>query len=149
MIETPAAAATSRQLATEAEFLSIGSNDLTQYTLAMDRGHPGLAARVDALHPAVLTLIGLAAAGAGRCPLAVCGAMAADPLAVPLLLGLGVSELSVVPARVPAVKELVARLVLAECGELARAALALEHAAAVRALVRDWLSDRAPAPGGE
>ena len=149
MIETPAAAATSRQLATEAQFLSIGSNDLTQYTLAMDRGHPGLAARVDALHPAVLTLIGLAAAGAGRCPLALCGAMAADPLAVPLVLGLGVSELSVVPARVPAVKGLVARLVLAECAELARAALALEHAAAVRALVRDWLSDRAPAPGGE
>jgi multiphosphoryl transfer protein len=149
MIETPAAAATSRQLATEAQFLSIGSNDLTQYTLAMDRGHPGLAARVDALHPAVLTLIELAAAGAGRCQLAVCGAMAADPLAVPLLLGLGVSELSVVPARVPAVKELVARLVLAQCGELARAALALEHAPAVRALVRDWFSERAIAPGGE
>jgi phosphoenolpyruvate-protein phosphotransferase len=149
MIETPAAAATSRQLATEADFLSIGSNDLTQYTLAMDRGHPGLAARVDALHPAVLTLIELAAAGAGRCQLAVCGAMAADPLAVPLLLGLGVRELSVVPARVPAVKALVARLVLAQCGELARTALALEHAPAVRALVRDWLSERASAPSGE
>jgi multiphosphoryl transfer protein len=149
MIETPAAAVTARQLATEAEFLSIGSNDLSQYTLAMDRGHPGLAARIDALHPAVLTLIGLAAAGAGHCPLAVCGAMAADPLAVPLLLGLGVSELSVVPARVPAIKALVARLVLAECGELARAALALDHALAVRALVRDWLGDRALAPGGE
>jgi multiphosphoryl transfer protein len=149
MIETPAAAATSRQLATEADFLSIGSNDLTQYTLAMDRGHPGLATRLDALHPAVLTMIELAAAGAGRCQLAVCGAMAADPLAVPLLLGLGVTELSVVPARVPAVKELIARLALGQCAELARAALALEHASAVRALVTNWFSERASVPGGE
>jgi phosphoenolpyruvate-protein phosphotransferase len=149
MIETPAAAATSQQLATEADFLSIGSNDLTQYTLAMDRGHPGLATRVDALHPAVLTLIGLAAAGAGRCQLAVCGAMAADPLAVPLLLGLGVTELSVVPARVPAVKELIGRLVLGQCAEIARAALTLEHAPAVRALVTTWFSQRAIVLGGE
>jgi len=92
---------------------------------------------------------GIAAAGARDCPLAVCGAMAAEPLAVPLLLGLGVSELSVVPARVPAVKALVTRLVLAQCRALASAALALEHAAAVRALVREWLSERALAPGGE
>lgn len=149
MIETPAAAVTARQLAAEADFLSIGSNDLSQYTLAMDRGHAGLQARIDALHPAVLGLIALAAAGSGSCPLAVCGGMAADPLAIPLLLGLGISELSVVPARVPATKELVGSLSLEACGALARSALALADARQVRALVTDWLGNRVQHPVGE
>ena len=149
MIETPAAAVTARQLAAHADFLSIGSNDLSQYALAMDRGHAGLAGRIDALHPAVLTLIGLASAGAGSKPVAVCGGMASDPVAIPLLLGLGVRELSVVPARVPAVKALVSGLKLEDCRALARTALELGQAAAVRALVRSWLGDRALAPGGE
>jgi phosphoenolpyruvate-protein kinase (PTS system EI component) len=103
MIETPAAALTASCLLREVDFLSIGSNDLTQYTLAMDRGHTELAQRTDALHPAVLKLIALAASAgedAGK-TVAVCGAAAADRLAVPVLIGLGIRELSVVPAAIP------------------------------------------------
>ncbi len=96
MVEVPSAALTARQFAGAADFFSLGTNDLTQYTLAIDRGHPSLAARADHLHPAVLTLID-AACRAGRDtrrPVAVCGAMAGDSQAVPLLVGLGVEELA-------------------------------------------------------
>ena len=106
MIETPAAALTAAALLREVDFLSIGSNDLTQYTLAMDRGHPQLAARLDALHPAVLRLIARTAQAAhaqGR-HTAVCGGLASEPLAAPLLIGLGVNELSAVPAVIPQLK---------------------------------------------
>ncbi len=149
MIETPAAAVTAAVLVREVDFLSVGSNDLSQYTLAMDRGHADLAGRIDALHPAVLGLIDQAcrAAAAARKPVAVCGGMAGDPLAVPVLLGLGVSELSVVPARIPATKALVSGLTLPACAALAREVLALASAADVRARVRAAFDDRALAPG--
>ena len=146
MLETPAAALTADHLAREADFLSIGSNDLTQYALAMDRGHPELAARIDALHPAVLKLVA-AAAGAGTAVgrvVAVCGGVAADPAAVPLLIGLGVRELSVVPAAIPAVKRLVQSLTIADCAALAQRCLTLESAADVRAQVARTL----PTAGG-
>jgi multiphosphoryl transfer protein len=136
MIETPAAALLACSLIREADFLSVGSNDLTQYTLAMDRGHAELAGRADALHPAVLKLIAAAAsagAAAGKM-VAVCGGAAADRLAVPLLLGLGVRELSVVPAMVPAVKRGIRSLRIDACGELAMRCLHLTSAAEVRAL---------------
>jgi multiphosphoryl transfer protein len=136
MIETPAAALLASSLIRDADFLSIGSNDLTQYTLAMDRGHPQLAGRADALHPAVLKLIAAAAsagAAAGKM-VAVCGGAAADRLAVPILLGLGVRELSVVPAMVPAVKRGIRSMRMDACGELAMRCLDLTSAAAVRAL---------------
>ena len=136
MIETPAAAVLAERIAALADFLSIGTNDLTQYTLAMDRGHPQLAARLDALHPAVLRLIARTAEGAaahGR-HAAVCGGLASEPLAAPLLIGLGVQELSAVPAVIPQLKARIAGLSLAECRALARRALDLPSAAAVRAL---------------
>ena len=103
MIETPAAAVTAGALAEVADFFSIGANDLTQYALAMDRANPMLAADMDALHPAVLRLIGLACDGAKakERPVAVCGAVASDPLAAPLLIGLGVTELSATPSGDP------------------------------------------------
>src|SRR6185437_842373 len=107
------------------DFLSIGTNDLTQYTLAMDRGHPELAARLDALHPAVLRLVARTAGAAlshGR-RVAVCGGLASDPVAAPILIGLGVHELSVVPSVIPQLKALIRRLTLAECGGIAREAL--------------------------
>ena len=137
MVETPAAALLADQLAAEADFLSLGSNDLAQYTLAIDRAHPLLAARLDALHPAVLRLIAQVAraARAAACPLAVCGGLASDPLAVPLLLGLGVRELSVVPALIPRIKQGVRELDLAGCQALATAALDQPDAPSVRALV--------------
>ena len=137
MIETPAAALMAAGLLREVDFLSIGSNDLTQYTLAMDRGHPQLAARTDALHPAVLKLIAAtaaAAAAAGKM-IAVCGAMASDRAAVPILLGLGVRELSVVPAAVPAIKRQIRALGIDDCRELAARCLELGSPAEVRARV--------------
>jgi phosphocarrier protein FPr/phosphocarrier protein len=136
MIETPASAVLAERIAAAADFLSIGTNDLTQYTLAMDRGNPQLAARLDALHPAVLRLIALTAEGArthGR-HAAVCGGLASEPLAAPLLIGLGVHELSAVPAVIPELKARIARVSLSECRALARQALEQESAAAVRAL---------------
>ena len=135
MVETPAAALCADLLAERAAFLSIGSNDLTQYMLAMDRGNPAVAAGIDGLHPAVLRLIGATCDGAAGwpCPVGVCGGLAADPLAVPILLGLGVTELSVPPARIAATKALVARLSLPGCRLHAHTVLSLSSAAAVRA----------------
>ena len=141
MIETPAAALMASELIREVDFLSIGSNDLTQYTLAMDRGHPELAGRTDAMHPAVLKLIA-AAAGAGVAAgkwVAVCGGVAADRLAVPILLGLGVRELSVVPATVPALKRQIRALRVDDCRELALRCLELASPAEVRARAAQFM----------
>jgi phosphocarrier protein FPr/phosphocarrier protein len=136
MIETPAAAMLADAIADEVDFLSIGTNDLTQYTLAMDRGHAELAPRIDGLHPAVLGLIArVGAAGERHGKLvAVCGGLASDPVAAPLLLGLGVRELSVVPGLIPQLKARVSSLTLTACRDLAAKALTLDSAAAVRAL---------------
>jgi phosphocarrier protein FPr/phosphocarrier protein len=136
MIETPAAAMMANGIAREVDFLSIGTNDLAQYTLAMDRGHAELAARIDGVHPAVLRMIDITCKGAaahGK-PVAVCGGLAADPSAVPVLLGLGVSELSVVPTLIPQLKAQVRALTLEKCRQIAARALALESAEQVRAL---------------
>jgi len=145
MIETPAAAVMADRIAAEADFLSIGTNDLTQYTLAMDRGHSELAARLDGLHPAVLRLIDRTVSAAierGRI-VAICGGLASDPTAAPLLIGLGARELSMVPAVIPQLKALIGSLSLEVCRELARQALDLETAEEVRALVLRSLSRRA------
>jgi multiphosphoryl transfer protein len=137
MVEVPSVAVMAPQFAAEVDFFSVGTNDLTQYTLAMDRGHPRLAPQVDGLNPAVLGLIGQAvkaAHEAGRW-VGVCGGMASDPHAVPILVGLGVDELSVSIPAVPAVKAQVRSLSLTQCQELAARALAQDSAAAVRELV--------------
>ncbi len=140
MIETPAAAVTADLLAAHADFFAIGTNDLSQYVLAMDRGNPAVAGGIDALHPAVLRLIAQTCAGAAKHarPVGVCGGLASDFAATAILIGLGVGELSAVPALVPELKALVRRLDSGACGELARAALETESAAAVRALVAAW-----------
>ncbi|HEY1961470.1 MAG TPA: phosphoenolpyruvate--protein phosphotransferase, partial [Rhizomicrobium sp.] len=137
MIETPAAAMISMELAEEVDFLSVGSNDLTQYTLAIDRTNASLAEQVDALHPAVLRLIAETAKATqqSRKLLAVCGGMAADPFAVPLLLGLGVRELSVPPAAIAWLKYTVRDLAIGRCEAIARAALQQRSAQEVRTLV--------------
>ncbi|MEN5045746.1 phosphoenolpyruvate--protein phosphotransferase [Pseudomonas koreensis] len=134
MIEVPAAALQAEQLAEHADFLSIGTNDLSQYTLAMDRDHAGLAARVDALHPALLRLIAMTCAGAAvhKRWVGVCGALASDPLATPVLIGLGVTELSVSPVQIGEIKDRVRQLNEAECQRLSRDLLKLNSAAAVR-----------------
>ena len=136
MIEIPAAALMARQFAREVDFFSVGSNDLTQYTLAMDRGHPKLALKIDALSPSVLQLIAMttnAAKAEGKW-VGVCGGVAGDPQAVPLLIGLGVAELSVSVPTIPAIKAQVRALDMNECKRLAQQALELESAADVRAL---------------
>ena len=147
MVEVPATAIMAAQFAREANFFSIGTNDLTQYTLAMDRGHPKLARQVDGLTPAVLRLIAHTVQGAqplGR-RIGVCGAIASDPGAVPILLGIGVDELSVSLPAIPAVKAQIRGLRLDECQRLAERALAAESAQEVRALVPDPHAQ--PTPG--
>jgi len=144
MIEVPSAALLADQLSKHADFLSIGTNDLTQYTLAMDRCQPDLAAQADGLHPAVLRLVSAAVQGADKHGkwVGVCGALAGDPLAVPLLVGLGVTELSVDPVSVPGIKARVRKLDYQLCRQRAQDALALESAPAVRALSREiWPQD--------
>ncbi|MEX3784774.1 phosphoenolpyruvate--protein phosphotransferase [Paraburkholderia sp. BR14374] len=138
MIEVPSAALLADQLAQHADFLSIGTNDLTQYTLAMDRCQPDLAAQADGLHPAVLRLIAATVEGAAKHGkwVGVCGALAGDPLAMPLLVGLGVTELSVDPVSVPGIKARVRTLDYQLCRQRAREALALDSAQAVRAASR-------------
>jgi phosphoenolpyruvate-protein phosphotransferase len=137
MIEVPAAALLADTLAREADFFSIGTNDLAQYTLAMDRGNPGVASALDGLHPAVLRLISTTIAGArmhGR-SVSVCGGAAADPVAVPIFLGLGIRALSIAPAAVPEIKAVLRTLSLSVCSDVATAALSLDSGEAVRALI--------------
>lgn len=142
MVEVPSAALLAEQFAQTADFFSLGTNDLTQYTLAIDRGHPLLAARADHLHPAVLHLIARTghAAQAAHIPAAVCGAMAGDTDAVPLLVGLGITELAVSAGAIGKIKALVRRLNAADCRLLTQQALALPDAQAVRELVRRHFS---------
>ncbi len=145
MVETPAAALIAETLSREAAFFSIGSNDLSQYALAMDRGNAGTAAGLDALHPAVLRLIRFTVEGGKKHDrwTGVCGGVAADPLAVPILVGLGVTELSVPPAAVAEIKQVVRQIDLESAASLAAKACDAPDAATVRALVRAYMGKRA------
>jgi phosphoenolpyruvate-protein phosphotransferase len=137
MIEVPSAAIMADALAESAAFFSIGTNDLIQYTLAADRTNPALADLATPLQPALLRLIDgvvRAAHGHGR-PVTVCGEAAGDPLVVPLLLGLGVDELSVTPAAIPGLRTRLAELDPVACRGLAERALAARTVDEVRALV--------------
>ena len=137
MVEVPAAALNIAAFLPHVGFLSIGTNDLTQYGLAAERGNPHVAELYDVLDPGVLRLIAATCAGAeGQVPVGVCGESAADPLALPILLGLGVRHVSVSPAAVPQVKAQIRTLDLAECTSLAGQALDADERAAVRDLVR-------------
>jgi len=137
MIELPSAALVARSLAREADFFSLGTNDLVQYLLAADREDEGMAAYYQPLHPAVLRLIaGVvdAAAREGR-PLTICGDMAGEPLYTELLVGLGLRELSVAPGELLDVKNRVRLMKLEGARELARQALELGSAAEIEALL--------------
>ncbi len=136
MIEVPSAVLMAQELAQEADFFSIGTNDLTQYVLAMDRGHPILAKQADGLHPAVLRMIDRtvqAATAAGKW-VGVCGGMAGDPRGAVILTGLGVTELSVSIPSIAAIKAQLRRLSLSKAKDVARQALACRSAAEVRRL---------------
>jgi len=141
MIEVPSAALISESLGRECDFFSIGTNDLTQYTLAVDRGNERVAHLYTPLHPAVLTLIDCTVRGATRAgvPVSVCGEMASDPLAVPLLVGLGIGELSGVASAVPVVKEIVRSLEMGKITDDARRALEAGSVAEVEAIAAERL----------
>jgi phosphoenolpyruvate-protein phosphotransferase len=148
MIETPASALLADTLAREADFLSIGSNDLSQYALAMDRGHPELARRLDALHPAVLRLIALVASAGelhGK-PVSLCGALGSDAEALPILLGLGVHEVSAAPSAIPRLKRIARELDVRRCRDKARRALEMGSAAEVRAMAAALLAEEITVP---
>jgi phosphocarrier protein FPr len=136
MIEVPAAAIQADSLAAHCDFFSIGTNDLTQYTLAIDRQNPDLAAEADSLHPAVLRLIAQTVAGARAKNrwVGVCGGIAGDPFGAALLAGIGVDELSATPRDLPAIKSRLRAASFSALQTLAAAALAAPSAAAVRAL---------------
>ncbi|MGD9919172.1 MAG: phosphoenolpyruvate--protein phosphotransferase [Paenirhodobacter sp.] len=139
MIEVPSAALMADRLALHADFFSIGTNDLTQYTLAIDRQNPVLAPEADSLHPAVLALIAATVKGAhaqGRW-VGVCGGIAGDSFGAALLAGLGVDELSMTPRDIPAVKARLRGAAIAGLRALATRALAMPDANAVRALATD------------
>jgi phosphotransferase system enzyme I (PtsI) len=137
-LEVPAAALQAETLARRVRFLTIGTNDLVQYLLAVDRSDPRVAHLYEPLHPTVLRVVADVLASGRRCgvPVAVCGEMAADPLAALALVGLGARELSMAPAAIPRVK---AALRAVEVGELERGlqvCLTLATAAEVEAALR-------------
>ncbi len=137
MIEVPAAAVTAGRLAAEVSRLSIGTNDLVQYLMAADRTNSRVASIADHFEPAVLRTIQDTVSAGRRAgiPVDVCGEMAADPVATPLLLGLGVEEFSVSPPLIPELKRAISRWTLPEAEAIARDALQLESGTAVRELL--------------
>ena len=151
MIETPSAAVISDLLAKEVDFFSIGTNDLTQYTLAVDRTNEKVADLYDHLHPAILRLVKITIENAHREGIWVgmCGEMAGDPLAVPVLLGLGLDEFSVVPTSVPVVKRIVSSMRFKDAEALARKVLSLGTPREVRECVRKVVASVAPEVASE
>jgi phosphotransferase system enzyme I (PtsI) len=141
MIETPAAAVCADALAEHVSFFSIGTNDLVQYTLAVDRGNANLVTRFTPLHPAVLRLIRrtVEIGREARVEVAVCGEMASQPLMAFALIGLGVRQLSVAPRSVPLVKRIVRSISVETADAAARAALDAPTAAAAEAILRSRL----------
>jgi len=140
MIEIPAAAIMADRFATDVDFFSIGTNDLTQYSLAADRTNPKVAHLNDHCHPAVLRLIEQTARAAHKAGIwvGVCGEMAGDHDALPLLVGLGIDELSMSPGLIPHAKSLIRRLTTEQAANLAQSALAQDSADDVRQIVRQY-----------
>jgi phosphoenolpyruvate-protein kinase (PTS system EI component) len=140
MVEIPSAALLAPVLVNEVDFFSIGTNDLTQYTLAAERGNPALYHLADGLHPAVLRLIGEvveASHQAGKWT-GICGELGGDPEATPVLVGLGVDELSLNPAGIPRIKSILRNLTLENARAVAEQALHCQTSTEVRKLVRKF-----------
>ncbi|HEU4402274.1 MAG TPA: putative PEP-binding protein, partial [Candidatus Polarisedimenticolia bacterium] len=147
MIETPSAAIIADILARESDFFSIGTNDLIQYALAIDRGNESVSYLYEPFHPAILGLIrGVAEAAArlGR-RVSVCGEMAANPLSAVMLVGLGITELSMTPASIPGVKQILRSVSVAEARAIVEEALRLDTAAEIEETVRRRIRAAAPA----
>jgi phosphotransferase system enzyme I (PtsI) len=146
MIEVPAAALIADQIAREVKFLSIGTNDLVQYAMAVDRGNERISHLYQPTHPAVLRLISMTAKAAHQHGIwvGVCGEMASEIHLTPLLLGLGIDELSVVTASVPRVKKAVQSLDLKACGELACQVMDMSDPVEIESLCREHAKARYP-----
>jgi phosphotransferase system enzyme I (PtsI) len=146
MIETPSAAVVADSLAKRVQFFSIGTNDLIQYSLAVDRMNEKIAHLYEPTHPAIVRLIKMIVDAAHQhgIRVSVCGEMAGDPVLVPLLLGLGVDELSAAPPLVPQIKFIIRRLKLSEAKELAKFALNCEAAPDILARCQDLARQLAP-----
>lgn len=144
MIETPSAALEARTFATYLDFFSIGTNDLVQYTMAAERGNEQLAYLHQPTHPAILKLIGgvVATAHEARIDISVCGEMASDLRMIPLLLGAGVTSLSMNPRAIPAVKEFIRNLSAGECRQLFADAANMIYAAEIGEMVEERFADR-------
>jgi phosphoenolpyruvate-protein kinase (PTS system EI component) len=140
MIETPGAALAADALALEADFFAIGTNDLTSYTLAVDRAETEVADLYDPLHPAVLRLVQFATEAAlrMRMPVSVCGEMAANPRLTPLLLGLGLRSFSMNAGAVPRVKQVVRSVEIDDCARLARRVMEQADSARIEELVAEF-----------
>jgi phosphotransferase system enzyme I (PtsI) len=139
MVEIPAAALMADHLAAEVDFFSIGTNDLSQYTLAADRTNAQVAPLATGFQPAVLRLVRhvISAAHAQGKWVGLCGELAGEPLALPILLGLGLDEFSMNPSAIPLAKQIIRALALDEAREVAQAALELDTPDAVQSLVRE------------
>ncbi len=142
MIEIPSAAIMAEELAKEVDFFSIGTNDLTQYTLAVDRGNSKVSQWYDHLHPAVLKLIAMTskAAKTQKIELGICGEMAGDPFALPFLLGLGFDELSMSPPAIPKIKRLVRKFQAERAKQVAQMALSMKDADEVRQYLNEVMA---------
>jgi len=146
MIETPASVFRIDQLAKESDFASIGTNDLIQYTLAVDRGNELISEIYEPLHPAVLRAIQMVVHGghAAGIPVGICGEMAGQPLYTVLLVGLGLEEFSVSPYLVPEIKTIVRATTYPEARELAERCMGLATPSEVRTVVTEFMSRRYP-----
>jgi len=144
MIETPSAALMADALSREVDFFSIGTNDLTQYVMAVDRTNQKISGLYDALHPAVLRLINNTVKSAHKKGkwTGICGELAGDPEAVPILIGLGLDELSVNPPSIPNVKKLIRSISYEEANQLAKKAIKMTSAKDVRNLVKAFMQSR-------
>jgi phosphotransferase system enzyme I (PtsI) len=144
MVETPASVMIADELAQDADFFSIGTNDLVQYTLAVDRNNEHVAALFDTSHPAILRLINRTVIAGHRAGIKVfiCGEMAHEPVAAMLLVGLGIDGLSMAPGGIPELKQLIRQFSLADAQQVAREALEQTTGEDVRNLVRHAFSER-------
>jgi phosphotransferase system enzyme I (PtsI) len=146
MIEVPAAALSANQIAREVDFLSIGSNDLIQYLLAVDRGNSLVSSLYREFEPSVLTILKHIVNAAHKAGIwvGICGEMAGHPLATPLLVGLGMDELSVVPVVLPEIKKIIRSLNFSEMQEVAKTALNMTTSTEVEEYLRDYMRKRLP-----
>jgi len=144
MIETPAAVMMSQDLAAAVDFFSIGSNDLTQYTLAVDRTNNKIAPLFNDLHPAVLKLMRATVETANKYQIgmSICGEMAGNPEAIPVLLGLGFTELSMVPGQIPVVKKIIRKLKIKQCYQLVDEIMQLNRVEEIKHLVATFIQKR-------